>query len=362
LRSGRAVGFPRFKNRRDRRSVRFTTGTIRVEADRHHVTLPRLGKITTHESTRKLARRIEDGRARILSATLAESGGRWHVSFHVLVQRTIERPAHIQAGPCVVGVDVGVIDLAVVATPDGVEVCRIPAPKSYAHAQAHLRALQRKAARQHGPWDETSRTRRPASNRWKATQNRITKVHTHTAATRRDVLAKLTTTLAQSHDVIVVETLNALGMRAAGGARKKGLNRALADAALAEVRRLLAYKTSWYGSTLVEADRYYPSSKTCSGCGRRKPNLTLADRIYECDNCTTRIDRDLNAAINLARLAGTSTGSGPAASATAGQGRGAKQETATTQVVNAAGRETSTPHTHPRGKTGTAHPQRRAAA
>lgn len=88
---------------------------------------------------------------------------------------------------------------------------------------------------------------------------------------RRDVLHKATTALAQHHRVIVVETLNASGMRSAGGAYKRGLNRALADAALAQIRRLLGYKTRWYGSTLVEADRFFPSSKTCSGCGRRQP-------------------------------------------------------------------------------------------
>jgi len=66
--------------------------------------------------------------------------------------------------------------------------------------------------------------------------------------------------------------------RSAGGAYKKGLNLALSDAALAEIRRMLTYKCTWYGSTLVEAGRFFPSSKLCSGCGRRKPNLTLADR------------------------------------------------------------------------------------
>ncbi|GAB88186.1 helix-turn-helix domain-containing protein, partial [Gordonia rhizosphera] len=86
-RAGKTVGFPRFKTARSRRSVRFTTGTIRVEPDRHHVTLPRIGRIKTHESTRKLARRVEAGTARILSATLSEdSSGRWHVAFQVLVQ------------------------------------------------------------------------------------------------------------------------------------------------------------------------------------------------------------------------------------------------------------------------------------
>jgi putative transposase len=351
--------------------VRFTTGAIRVERDRHHVTLPRLGKLRTHESTRKLARRVEAGTARVLSATLSEdSSGRWHVAFQALVRRSAGVPAHAGAGAPVVGVDAGVKagSLLVVATPDGREIKRVPAPKSLTAAQGRLRALQRKAARQQGPWDPVTRSRRPPSKRWRRTSRRVGRTHAHAAAVRRDVLHKETTALAQRHQVITVETLNARGMRSAGGARKKGLNLALSDAALAEIRRMLGYKCAWYGSTLVEAGRYFPSSKTCSACGRRKPSLTLADRTYECDHCGLRIDRDHNAAVNLARLGdtlrtgetGTGTGSSPAASHRAGNGRGATQETAATPVANAAGDETSTRHSTA-GKTGTAPPQGEAA-
>jgi putative transposase len=371
-RAGQAVGFPRFKTVRSRRSVRFTTGVIRVEADRHHVTLPRAGRIRTHESTRNLARRVEAGTARILSATLAQdSTGRWHVSFQTVVQRADTTPAHVgRSAYPVVGVDVGVKAdaLLVVGTPGGHEIGRVPAPKSLTAAQARLRALQRKAARQHGPYDTATRAKRQASKHWVKTHRRISRTHAHAAAVRKDVLRKATTTLAQRHQVITVETLNATGMRRKGGSRKRGLNRALADAALAGVRRMLSYKTKWYGSTLVEADRFFPSSKTCSVCGRRKPNLTLADRTYVCEYCGLMIDRDLNAAINLARLGdtrhtggtGTGTGSSPAASHRVGDGRGATQETATTQVVNAAGREASTRH-NTVGQTGTASSEGEAA-
>jgi putative transposase len=363
-RAGAAVGFPAFKSGRSRRSVRFTTGALRAEADRHHVTLPRIGRIRTHESTRKLARRIEAGTARVLSATLAEdSSGRWHVAFQVIVQRAARPPAHVGAGTPAVGVDVGVKadSLLVIAAPDGRETGRVPAPKSLTAAQARLRALQRRAARQQGSWDPVTRTRQPPSRRWARTSRRIGRAHAHAAAARRDILHKETTALAQRHRVITVETLNASGMRSFGGARKRGLNRALADAALAEVRRMLGYKTTWYGSTLVEAGRYYPSSKLCSGCGGRKPSLTLADRTYACDHCGLRIDRDLNAAINLARLGEprlgeqSPAGSGPVA------GRGATRETEPARAGNAGGREASTPHRQQPGKTGTASPQGEAA-
>jgi putative transposase len=126
-RAGTAAGFPRFESARSRRSVRFTTGTIRVEAGRRHVTLPRLGRIRTHESTRKLARRTEASTARVLSAPLAEDpAGRWHVAFQVIVRRAAAAPAHAGAGAPAVGADAGVKadSLLVIAAPDGREIGR----------------------------------------------------------------------------------------------------------------------------------------------------------------------------------------------------------------------------------------------
>ena len=303
------------------------------------------------------------GTARVLSVTVTrDSARRWHVSFQTLVQRSLTRPAHVAAGCRVAGVDVGVRDLLVAATADGIELARIPAPKSLATAQGRLRSLQRKAARQAGPYDTQAKRGRPPSNRWQRTHARIGRTHARAANVRKDALHKATTALAQRHQVIAVETLNAAGMRSAGGTRKRGLNRALDDAALAEIRRMLAYKTIWYGSTLVQAGRWYPSSKTCSGCGRRKPRLLLSVRTYVCEHCGLVLDRDLNAAINLARLGETRplgdqspAGSGPVA------GRGATRETEPAPAGNAAGDETSTPHHQPVGQTGTASPQGEAA-
>ncbi|NKE62554.1 helix-turn-helix domain-containing protein [Lentzea sp. PSKA42] len=114
-RASRVVGFPRFKSkRRASRSCRFTTGGIRVEPDRRHVNLPKLGRIRTHESTRKLARRIEAGTARVLSATIRYEGGRWFCSFTCEVARTDPPPALPDA---VIGVDLGLTHLAVLSRP-----------------------------------------------------------------------------------------------------------------------------------------------------------------------------------------------------------------------------------------------------
>lgn len=208
-RKGRWMGFPRFKSKR--RAVKkftFTTGSIRVDPDRKHVTLPRLGQIRTHESTRRLARRVENGTARITRATVRFERGRWLVSFTCLVRRdTGARPAHVKAGAPVVGIDVGVKDLIVVAAPDGAEVERLPAPRELKHARRALRSLHRKAARQIGPWDTTTGTRRDASTGWQTTQRRIATVHTRVANLRSDRLHKITTRLTRTHQVIGVETL-----------------------------------------------------------------------------------------------------------------------------------------------------------
>jgi putative transposase len=124
------------------------------------------------------------------------------------------------------------------------------------------------------------------------------------------------------------------------------------------VRRMLDYKTGWYGSTLMVADRWYPSSKTCSSCQSRKPRLGLDERTYACTACGVVVDRDRNAAINLARLAGPSTRSGRE---DVNSGRREVGETDPAQVGDAPLDDPSTPHHHPVGQTGTATRQQVAA-
>jgi putative transposase len=278
-RKGRPVGFPRHKKKgRARDACRFTAEPIRIEADRHHVTLPKLGKLKTHESTRKLARRLELGTARILAATISRQADRWFVSFTVEVQRsTLTTGSRIAA----VGVDVGIRHLAVLST--GVVIAN---PRALEHQLRRLRRLNRELERC-----------KPESKRRKQRRRQLARVHARAANIRKDVLHKLTTALASEHEIVVVEQLNVAGML-----RNRRLARALADAAIAELRRMLEYKTRWYGAELVVADRFYPSSKMCSACGWVKAKLTLGERTFVCETCGLILDRDLNAARNLARL------------------------------------------------------------
>jgi IS605 OrfB family transposase len=94
---------------------------------------------------------------------------------------------------------------------------------------------------------------------------------------------------------LVIEDLSVKNML-----KNHRLSKALADASFGEIRRQLEYKAKWYGSEIVIADKFYPSSKTCSGCGLIKDDLKLSDRTYLCE-CGLELDRDLNAAINLQR-------------------------------------------------------------
>jgi putative transposase len=150
---------------------------------------------------------------------------------------------------------------------------------------------------------------------------------------RTDAIHKLTTSLARTYGSIVVEDLNVAGM-----VRNRRLARVISDAGFGEIRRRLAYKTTWNGGTLIIADRWYPSSKTCSVCGVVKTKLRLSERVFACTACGLVLDRDENAAINLASLVKrVVAGSGPETQ----NGRGADPKT---RPVRAGGDEASTPH------------------
>ena len=282
-RKGRRLGFPQFKKRgKCRDSFRFTTGAIRCAETM--VTLPRLGTIRTHEPTCKLARKLENGTARILSATVSRTAQRWFVSFSVEVERAIPT-GHARPGSAV-GIDLGIKTL-LTGVDDAGNVISIPGPKAL---RSSLQKLRR-ASRTH------SRKAKGSANRRKSA-DRLARVHARAANVRADVLHNATTHLATRYETVVAEDLNVAGMLA-----NRRLARAVADQGFGEARRQLGYKTGRKGGTLIIADRWYPSSKTCSACGWRKPSLTLADRRFTCDACGLVMDRDENAARNLLVLA-----------------------------------------------------------
>jgi putative transposase len=258
-----------------------------------------------------------------LSATVRVEGGRWFACFTVQVQRTVRAPARPDA---TVGVDLGIKTLATFS--DG----RPPAlnPKHYDAARRKLARLSRAVSRKQGP---DRRTGRQASHRWRRANAARNRLHRRVRNLRRDAIHKLTTGLAREYGSIVVEDLNVAGM-----VKNRRLARVISDAGFGEIRRQLTYKTTWNGGTLIVADRWYPSSKTCSRCGVVKTKLRLSERTCTCTTCGLVIDRDLNAASNLASLVKrVVAGSGPETQ----NGRRADRKT---RPVRAGGSEAFTPH------------------
>jgi putative transposase len=206
------------------------------------------------------------------------------VSFTVEVEHAAFA-AHARPGSTI-GVDLGVKTLLTGVDEAGT-VVTVDGPKAL---RSSLRRLRR-ASRAH------SRKASGSTNRRKHAA-RLARVHARVASVRIDALHKATTMLARRYETVVAEDLNVAGMT-----RNRRLARAVSDQGLGQARRMLTYKTAWSGGRLVVAGRFYPSSKTCSACGWRKPSLTLAERTFACEACGLVLDRDVNAAHNLLGLA-----------------------------------------------------------
>ncbi|WP_251072885.1 IS607 family element RNA-guided endonuclease TnpB [Streptomyces sp. ISL-43] len=329
-RKGRKMGIPRFKSKgKACLACRFTTGTIRIEPDGRHVTLPRVGTVRVHEDASHLRTLLDAGHMRILSATASLDRGRWFVSLQVEEKRQLVRVTRPDAA---VGIDLGIKALAVLADSDGV-LGEEPNPRHLDRAQKQLRRASRAVSRRRGP---DRRTGQQASKRWEKANQARNKIHHRVANLREDTLHKMTTRLAREYGTIVVEDLNVAGM-----GRNRRLSRRIADAAFGEIRRQLTYKTRRHGTRLIVADRWYPSSKTCSRCGVVKAKLPLSMRVFECDNCGLVLDRDANAGHNLVALAARTTGTAVAGDLDPAKAeskpRGADRKTRTTRPRRKAG-------------------------
>jgi putative transposase len=274
-------GFPRFKSRKQRRGRFRVWGSIHVADDR--IKLPRIGWLRLKEKGY-----LPTSGVKILSATISERGNRWLVSLQV-EEEIAERQATGQA----IGIDLGLNHMAVTS-----------AGQTYENAKALKQALKRLARLQR----ELHR-RQPGSRNRAKTRAKIARLHYRISCLRQEAIHQATSAIVartkpdkQRPSVVVIEKLNVKGMML-----NRKLARSIADVGMGEFGRQIRYKCDWYGISLLEADRWFPSSKQCSRCGQRKESLTLSERTYYCPNCGLMIDRDLNAAINLEQLSTASS-------------------------------------------------------
>jgi putative transposase len=274
-------GFPRIKSRKQRRGRFRVWGSIHVADDR--IKLPRIGWLRLKEKGY-----LPTSGVKILSATISERGNRWLVSLQV-EEEIAERQATGQA----IGIDLGLNHMAVTS-----------AGQTYENAKALKQALKRLARLQR----ELHR-RQPGSRNRAKTRAKIARLHYRISCLRQEAIHQATSAIVartkpdkQRPSVVVIEKLNVKGMML-----NRKLARSIADVGMGEFGRQIRYKCDWYGISLLEADRWFPSSKQCSRCGQRKESLTLSERTYYCPNCGLMIDRDLNAAINLEQLSTASS-------------------------------------------------------
>jgi putative transposase len=313
-RKGGRVGFPKVKRKgrcRDSfriRNKRNRNGThcIRVgESLPRSVTLPTIGTVRVHDDTRRLRRLLRTvrqldpntgqpvigPRAKILFATCSRHGSRWYVGLNLQApdfhseRRHPPRPVDDHSG--FVGLDRGLATFAVAAMSDGTEVGRWPAPKPMRRGLAGLRRRSR----------ALSRTQSRSRNRAKAIR-RLSRQHARIADVRRSFLHDVSSQLVKTHDRLCLEDLTVANL-----VTNRKLASAIGDAAWAEFARQLGYKSAWFKTELVICDRWFPSTKTCSGCGAVKQAMGLDERMFRCSRCGLAIDRDRNAAANLAAWA-----------------------------------------------------------
>jgi putative transposase len=260
--------YPRFKSKRkSRASAEYTRSAFRW----------RDGQLTLAKQAEPLnivwSRPLPEGAEPSTVTVSRDRAGRWHVS--ILVEDPTVRP--LPPADTHVGVDAGLTALVTLSTGE-----KVTNPRYERTDRRALVKAQRNLARKE----------KGSNNRAKA-RVKVARVHARIADRRRDHLHKLTTRLVRENQTVVIEDLSVATM-----IRNHSLARAISDAAWSDLRGMLEYKTNWYGRDLRVVDRWFPSSKLCSTCGRLAESMPLNIREWTCP-CGTVHDRDMNAALNI---------------------------------------------------------------
>lgn len=258
--------YPSFKKKGIRDS--FYVENDKLAVAEKSVRLPVIGTVRTREELRFVGK--------IMGASVSREADRWFISIQVdLVDSTLSRVEDRQ-----VGIDLGLTNFVTLSSGEKIE-----APKPLRAAIENLRRKQKILAR-----------RQKGSNRRAKSCLQVARLHRRVKNIRRDFLHKLSTRICRENQAVVIEDLNVKGM-----VKNRRLARAISDAGWSEFRRQLEYKSLRYGTRIVVAGRFYPSTKRCSKCGSLQ-DMPLKQRTYQCAACGFICDRDVNAARNLEQL------------------------------------------------------------
>lgn len=267
--SGRS-GYPKFKSRKNRhQSYRTSFTNNNIAFMDKHVKLPKLGLVKVRD------KQVPQGR--IINATISqEPDGRFYCSLCCTDVSFEQLPKTNQF----VGIDLGLVDFAIFS--DGT---KIENPRFFEKSERKLAKLQRELSR-----------KSIGSNRWNKTRIKVAKLQKHISSQRKDFLQKLTTSIVRKYDIICIEDLDVKSMKETELTIR---NKRVSDVSWSEFRKQLTYKSTWYGRALFVVDRYYPSSQICHHCGNIDGKKAETIRFWVCPKCNLKLDRDVNAAINI---------------------------------------------------------------
>ena len=256
--------FPRFHTKHDKQAFRVPQ---KVRVDNKTLFIPKFNEGIKFKQHRKVEGTIRH-------ATISKNKAGQHFVC-ICAEKNIDRMPQTNKE---VGIDLGIKTL--IQCSDGKKYLNV---KPYRTLEFRVKLLQK----------EVSRKVKGSINRNKA-RVMLARLHQRISDIRTNHLHQITRRIINENQVVVIEDLNVKGML-----RNHKLAKAIQDVSLHELKRQLEYKAEWYGRTLVQIDRWYPSSKTCNECGFINQNLTLNDREWTCPRCNVEHDRDLNASINI---------------------------------------------------------------
>ena len=301
------AAYPQFKKKRDgggsfyigadqivlsdtnRNSKCFRTLCHNVQQKRQYLKVPNLGWV-------KLTERLRFN-GKINGVNISQEGEHFYASFSMMITDEEYKRTHPHADDDKhdrkVGIDMGIKSTLILS--DGVAIDN---PHTLKNNLRKIKRLSRQLSkRQHARTKQERLQGVKKSNNYIKLALKLNNAQRHVANIRRDFTHKVTTILTTHYNEIAIEDLNVKGMT-----KNHRLAQSVSDVAMGEIRREIEYKAADNGATIIKADRFYPSSKTCSVCGNVKKDLKLTERVYHCEFCGADIDRDYNASLNLFSL------------------------------------------------------------
>ncbi|EQC2225724.1 RNA-guided endonuclease InsQ/TnpB family protein [Campylobacter jejuni] len=274
------VSYPKFKKKRESFGSYYIGGDQVSFKKEKYLKVPNLGLVKMREKLRF--------EGKINSVTISQKANKFFASFSVEINEENFHKTHkkvLNTNNCL-GIDVGLKSF--ISLSNGLQI-KAPKPLNKLNRLLVKRARQL-SKKQHAKTKQEILQGIKKSNNYKKASIKLNKLHSKISNIRADFLHKLSSLIIRNFNYIGLEDLNL---------KNHHLAKAISDVSFYEFKRMLSYKSQYHKRKIIEAPRFYPSSKTCSSCKSIKEDLKLKDRIYHCKECGLSIDRDYNASLNL---------------------------------------------------------------